>query len=180
MNEWTIAAVQMDCQLADQATNLSTVRQRLREAADQGARLVVFPECALSGYGFAARAEAAKASDTLPGVASEALAIDCAKLNVFAVVGMLERDQQGKLFNCCALVGPQGLIAGYARHERLTSQDATEHANGGARISGIQNSTVFAQTMQAFAVNGDVGSIFFNFDSKRRHAGQSRVAVSTG
>jgi predicted amidohydrolase len=115
MYEWTIAAVQMDCKLADLATNLAAVRERLRQAADQGARLIVFPECALSGYGFACRADATKAADTLPGMATEALAADCAKLNVFAVVGMLECDNAGKLFNACALVGPQGLIAGYRK-----------------------------------------------------------------
>ena len=115
MNDWTIAAVQMDCKLADLATNLATVRQRLREAADQGARLVVFPECALSGYGFASRFEANKAADSLPGTASEALAADCTQLNVFAVVGMLERDRGDKLFNACALIGPGGFIAGYRK-----------------------------------------------------------------
>ena len=80
MSEWTIAAVQMDCKLADLATNLAAVRERLRQAADLGARLIVFPECALSGYGFASRADAQKAADTLPGMATEALAADCAKL----------------------------------------------------------------------------------------------------
>ena len=40
----------MDCRLGDGPRNLEAVRGRLREAAGRGARLVVFPELALSGY----------------------------------------------------------------------------------------------------------------------------------
>jgi 5-aminopentanamidase len=115
MSEWTIAAVQMDCQLGQPAANLAAVRERLGQAAVAGARLVVFPECALSGYGFGSRAEAMASSDTLPGKATETLTSDCARLDVFAAVGMLERDDAGKLFNACALVGPKGVIAGYRK-----------------------------------------------------------------
>lgn len=115
MPEWTIAAVQMDSKLADQATNLARIRERLQKAAEQAARLIVFPECALSGYGFGSRIEARASSDTLPGAATEALAADCARLNVYAVIGLLERTADDKLFNACALVGPRGFIAGYRK-----------------------------------------------------------------
>ncbi len=115
MTEWTIAAVQMDCRLADMGANLAAVRDHLQTAAAQGARLVIFPECALSGYGFASRADALASSDTMPGPTTETLAVDCARLNTYAVVGMLERDTSGKLFNACALVGPKGFIASYRK-----------------------------------------------------------------
>src|ERR671911_1875 len=58
MSPWKIAAAQLDCRLGAVEDNLAAVRSRLAEAADTGARLVVFPECALTGYGFASRAEA--------------------------------------------------------------------------------------------------------------------------
>ena len=58
MAEWTIAAVQMDCRLADKEHNLRTVRARLNDAAARGARLVLFPECALTGYSFESKEEA--------------------------------------------------------------------------------------------------------------------------
>src|SRR5262245_43043298 len=51
MPAWTIAAVQMDFRLGAVADNRRRVCERLREAAARGARLVVFPECALTGYG---------------------------------------------------------------------------------------------------------------------------------
>ncbi len=47
-----VAAVQMNILLGDTRGNFARVLERLGEAASQGAKLVVFPECALSGYCF--------------------------------------------------------------------------------------------------------------------------------
>jgi predicted amidohydrolase len=114
MTAWNIAAVQMDCQLGKREENLAGVRARLSVAANQEARLVIFPECILSGYGFGSRAEALPHAETLPGPSTEALAADCRRLNVWTVVGLLERDGD-RLFNAAALVGPLGFIAGYRK-----------------------------------------------------------------
>jgi predicted amidohydrolase len=51
----------------------------------------------------------------LPGPATEELAADCRELGLWAVVGLLERDTAGGLFNACCLVGPHGLHAGYRK-----------------------------------------------------------------
>lgn len=114
MPVWKIAGVQMDCRFADTTANLDTIRAQLREAAGQGARLVVFPECALSGYCFASKEQAWPHAEPLPGPSTEALAADCRALGVWAVVGLLERDGDC-LFNACALVGPDGLAASYRK-----------------------------------------------------------------
>src|SRR5438093_13175974 len=112
MASWKIAAVQMDCRLGDKRGNLDTIRSRMREAAGQGARLVVFPECALTGYCFESREEAWPHAEPLPGPSTEILAKDCRALGVWAAVGMLEAvPKTGQLFNACALVGPAGLAA---------------------------------------------------------------------
>ena len=65
------------------------MRARLREAADHGARLVIFPECALPGYCFESLAEALPHAEPVPGPSTRALAADCAELGVWAVVGLL-------------------------------------------------------------------------------------------
>src|SRR5262245_48693944 len=106
MPEWTIAAVQMDCRLADTRHNLGAVRARLAEAAAGGARLVVFPECALTGYSFEGLAEALPHAEPVPGPSTETLLADCRRLGVWAVVGLLERGGKGELFNACVLLGP--------------------------------------------------------------------------
>ena len=116
MSLWKIAAVQCDSRLGDVAFNLRTVRAGLRDAARLGARLAVFPECVLTGYGFASRAEAWPFAEPAPGPSVDALAADCRELGIWAVVGMLERDDAvGGLFNACALVGPRGFVASYRK-----------------------------------------------------------------
>src|SRR5437763_16882951 len=108
MNTWTIAGVQMDCRFADPAHNLATIRAKLREAARRGARLVIFPECALPGYCFQSKVEAWEVAEPLPGPSTKALADDCRELGVWAIVGLLERDEVSrKLYNDAALVGAE-------------------------------------------------------------------------
>jgi len=114
MNSWKIAGVQIGCRLADVAYNRENIRARLHEAAGQGARLVVFPECILAGYGYDSFDEALPHAEPLPGPTTDILAADCRALNVFCVIGMLERDG-GRLFNSCALIGPDGYIARYRK-----------------------------------------------------------------
>jgi predicted amidohydrolase len=114
MSTWTIAAVQMDCRLGALPENLRRVRQLLGEAAARGARLVVFPECVLSGYCFTSKAEALPHAEPLPGPACDAIVEDCARLGVFAVIGLLELDGE-RIFNACLLAGPSGLVATYRK-----------------------------------------------------------------
>jgi 5-aminopentanamidase len=114
MANWKIAAAQIDCRLGDKAHNLEVVKAKLDEAAGQGARLVVFPECALTGYCFDSKEEAWPHAEPLPGPSSEVLAAECRQRGVWAVVGLLERSGKD-LFNACALIGPDGLAAVYRK-----------------------------------------------------------------
>lgn len=113
---WTIAGVQMDCQLGEKAANLRAIRERLNTAASQGARLIVFPECVLTGYCFESKEEAWPLGEPIPGPSTLALAEDCARLGVWAAIGMLEqRAEDAALFNACALIGPRGQIHVYRK-----------------------------------------------------------------
>lgn len=115
MASWTIAAVQMDCLFGQPEANLAAMRSRLAQAARRQARLVIFPECALTGYCYRSREEAGPYAQPLPGPATDGLARDCHDLDVFVIAGLLERGPAGELFNSCALVGPQGLVATYRK-----------------------------------------------------------------
>jgi 5-aminopentanamidase len=114
MSTIRVAAVQMEPKLGEVAANRHAILAKLREAARAGARLVVFPECALSGYGFGGRDEARECAEPIPGPSLHRLATACAELGVFAVVGLLERDDD-RLFNACALVGPAGVVGSYRK-----------------------------------------------------------------
>lgn len=114
MPVWKIAAVQMDCRLGEKNANLEQIRCGLREAGQHGARLAIFPECALTGYCFDSKEEAWPFTESLPGPACESVAEDCRALGMFAAFGLLEaRPEDGALFN--ALVGPRGLVAAYRK-----------------------------------------------------------------
>src|SRR5260370_22944206 len=117
MADWKIAAVQMDCRFADKQHNLAQVRARLVEVAGHGARLVIFPECILTGYTFESKEAAWPLAETLPGPSTEILLADCRRLGAWAVVGLLERDG-AMLFNACVLLGPEGQLASYRKVHR--------------------------------------------------------------
>lgn len=109
-----IACVQIDIALGEKETNLAAIVERLGEAAGGGAQLVVFPECALTGYCFESREEALPPAESIPGAATEGLSAACEKHDVFAIVGMIERDGDD-IYNACALVGLDGLIGKYRK-----------------------------------------------------------------
>ncbi len=115
MSNWTVAGVQMNCALGAPTANRAALIERLHRAADRGAKLVVFPECVLSGYGFSSREQARAAAEPLPGPGTDAVAAACAKLGVWAVFGLLETAAGDKLYNACALVGPTGFVVGYRK-----------------------------------------------------------------
>jgi 5-aminopentanamidase len=109
-----VAGVQMDPILADVAGNVGRCLEHLDTAAAAGAQLVVFPEAALSGYVFRSLDEAIPVAEPIPGPSTDALADACRRLNVHAVVGLLERDGED-YYNASALIGPAGLIGKYRK-----------------------------------------------------------------
>jgi predicted amidohydrolase len=116
MGPWKIAGVQMDCRFADRARNLEFIQATLVEAAEQGARLAIFPECAVTGYCFESKEEAWPHAEPIPGPSTERLAALCRRLGIWVIFGLLERQEKGQnLFNACALVGPEGTVISYRK-----------------------------------------------------------------
>lgn len=108
------AAVQMMPTWAQPDQNRAAIVDWLAQAAGLGARLVVFPECAISGYVFETRDEARQVAEPVPGPTSDALTVACADLRVTAVVGLLEAAGPD-IYNSAVIVGPQGLIHVYRK-----------------------------------------------------------------
>lgn len=109
-----VAAVQMDVELAQPQKNIARMLEFLRQAARMGAQLVVFPECALTGYCYESLDEARPYAEPIPGNHTRQLAALCRELGVHAVIGLLEQDGQ-RVFNAAALVGPSGVVASYRK-----------------------------------------------------------------
>jgi predicted amidohydrolase len=109
-----IAGVQTDVAFADVERNLDRMIERLRETTASGARLTVFPECALCGYCFSSLEEARPFAQPVPGPATERVREACAELGCYAIFGLLELDGT-RIFNAAVLVGPAGVIGTYRK-----------------------------------------------------------------
>ena len=131
-----VAVAQMDPKLGRNAENLERILALFREATVQGAKLVVFPECATSGYGFGDLAAAYAAADVIPGPATEALARACAEADAYVVVGVLERFGSAEVYNSAVLVGPEGVVGVYRKaHLPLLGVDRfTTPGDSGFRV----------------------------------------------
>lgn len=116
MAKTRIACVQMDIAIGDVEANRRNIVDRLRSAADKGAKLVIFPECALTGYCFESLEEAAPFAEPLDGLSAQTIVEACRETGVYAVVGFIEKDQSS-LYNAAMLVGPggAGVIGNYRK-----------------------------------------------------------------
>jgi predicted amidohydrolase len=114
MTKTTIACVQMDCEIGRVTQNRERIIKHLRATAERGAQLVVFPECALTGYCFESLTEAAEFAEAAEGASAQALAAACRETGAHAVVGFIERDGE-KFYNAALLVGPRGVVGTYRK-----------------------------------------------------------------
>jgi len=109
-----VAAVQMDVAILEKERNLEKILRNIQNAASAGAELIVFPECALSGYCFTSREEAAPVAETVPGPSTETIAAAAKSLGVTVVVGLLEREGDN-IYNAAAVITPGGILGTYRK-----------------------------------------------------------------
>ncbi|MCS7263537.1 MAG: carbon-nitrogen hydrolase family protein [Armatimonadetes bacterium] len=112
-----VASVQMEPKFAAVNENLEKVLSWAEEAVRQGAQLIVFPECALTGYCFESRQEAMVVAEPFDGLSVTKLVHWCYKRNRWLVIGTLERNGD-RLFNAALLLSPKG-VAGIYRKVHL-------------------------------------------------------------
>jgi nitrilase len=129
---FTAAVVQMASVPADPMATAEKAAARLREAATNGARLVVFPEALIGGYpkgasfgapigmrkpeGREAFARYHAAAIDLDGPEVACLTEACAETGVFAVVGVIERDKATLYCTVLYFDGAKGLVG---KHRKL-------------------------------------------------------------
>jgi predicted amidohydrolase len=114
MKKTKIACVQMDVTLCEVEKNLRTVIDRLHTAVANGADLVIFPECSLTGYCFESLEEAAPFAESIDGPSASAIAAACTETGAHAIVGFIEKDGPN-YYNAAMLVGPSGVVGNYRK-----------------------------------------------------------------
>jgi 5-aminopentanamidase len=120
MKPITVASVQFENRNGDNAYNLSVIDQMAGAAARQGAQVVAFHECSISGYTFArnlSREQMLEVAEFVPeGESVQQLIAIAAKHNITVLAGLFEKDKQDNLYNTYVCVNRDRLIA---RHRKL-------------------------------------------------------------
>ncbi len=121
MREIRVAAAQFEVRDADKAYNLSVIELLARKAAVQGAELVNFSECCISGYTFLknlSRAELEALAESVPsGSSTERLAGIARATGMALAAGLVEKEEDGRLYNCHVVVDAKGNFV--ARHRKI-------------------------------------------------------------
>jgi len=114
MSKTNIACAQIDCVLGDPKANREKIIATIHTAAEREAQLVIFPECALTGYAYNSLDEAVPFAEKVDGRSAEAIADVCRQTNAYAIVGFIEADDE-KFYNAAMLVGPDGVVGSYRK-----------------------------------------------------------------
>jgi predicted amidohydrolase len=132
-----VASVQMESSPADKEANFSKIEQFVAQAVAQNVRLLLFPECCLTGYWFirnlSATQLAALAEPVPDGPSTRRLARLAQQHQLTIGAGLVEAAADGAFFNTYVVALPNGTLH---RHRKL-------HAFEHPAIRGGSDFTVF-------------------------------------
>ena len=110
-----IAGVQNDIKIGDVAGNLERMEEWFKQARSNQAEIVVFPECAVTGYCFDSLEEATQYAEDIPGDATKRMQDMCIESGGYIAAGMLEHAPDGGVYNALVLVGSEGILSSYRK-----------------------------------------------------------------
>src|SRR5262245_48130672 len=112
MNTLRVAAVQFNHLPGDRVGNLAIMRPLAENAVSRGARLVVFPECCVSGYWHLRRLDreafAAAAEPVPDGLTTQTLLAWAKEFDASIGAGFIEVDAAGRFYNSYVVAMPDG------------------------------------------------------------------------
>jgi len=128
MRDIRIAAAQFEARDNDKAHNLSRIDALTKQAVSEGAQIVSFHECSISGYTFLQHLSLeqmrALAEPVPAGPSTQAL-INIAKAHDIVVMAGLVESCEGKLHNTYIVVGPDGFICLHRKLHTFIHPDLT-------------------------------------------------------
>jgi predicted amidohydrolase len=116
LKEINVALAQISCKIGDKEHNLDVMKRNIKQAKNQGANLIVFPELALTGY--VCRDILYELAEPVPkGESIRRLEEIAKKEAIHVVFGALERSEKAHatLYNTAVLLGPNGFIGKYQK-----------------------------------------------------------------
>ena len=120
MENIRISTAQFENKSGDKAYNLSMIDELAGQAAGEGAQVIAFHECSITGYTFArhlSKPQMLDISEYIPeGESIHALQGIATRHRITVLAGLFEKDRDEKIYKAYVAVGPNGLIA---RHRKL-------------------------------------------------------------
>ncbi len=118
-----VAGIVLKWVRGDKEANFRRLEPMIRQAAAEGAKIVVTTECFLDGYAIADRtiplADYRALGETIPdGAYFKKLAALAAELKIYLIAGMTEADGDER-YNAVVLIGPDGKLIGKYRKQNL-------------------------------------------------------------
>ncbi|SDF03601.1 nitrilase family protein [Chitinophaga filiformis] len=114
-----IATAQFENRSNDKAYNLSIIRSLSAQAKSQGAQVIAFHECAITGYTFARHLDRQQLTDVaefIPdGESIQALIAIAKELDIVILAGLFEKTDDGNLYKAYVCVDKTGLLAKYRK-----------------------------------------------------------------
>ena len=126
-----VASVQMESLPADKAANFQKIERFAAQAAGQGARLVLLPECCITGYWFIRNLSieqlAALAEPVPDGPSTRRLVELARRHNISVGAGLVEAAGDGVFHNTYIVALPDG---SWHRHRKIHSFEHTSIRSG--------------------------------------------------
>jgi len=120
MDKIRVAAVQLEHAAGDKEANLAKVRSFVERAAAEGAQVVIFPECCITGYWFLrklSREQLKALAEPVPdGPSCRVLKDLAAEHNIIVGAGLVEQAPGSTLYNAYCVALPDGSVR---RHRKL-------------------------------------------------------------
>ena len=114
---FTVAAVEFNPEIFEFDRNLERACAVIDEAARHGARLIVMPEAALSGYIYRDLEQFLPYMDSVPGRGTAAIEALTRAHGCYVAIGIAELDPDtGLTYNTGALIGPNGYLGKYRKN----------------------------------------------------------------
>jgi predicted amidohydrolase len=178
-----VAGLQLDIAWENPAENFRRAEPLVREAAREGARLLVLPEMFATGFSMRAEAMAAHAPATRDFLADTAVRLGVWMIGGYAAPG------EARPVNVCSVFAPDGSEAlNYRKIHPFSAAGEPEHFDAGehlhtVEIEGLRVTPLvcydlrFPELFRAAASATDLFVVIANWPSRRAHAWRTLLAA---
>ncbi|MCC5928570.1 MAG: nitrilase family protein [Cyclobacteriaceae bacterium] len=117
MNDLKVATAQFEHKSGDKEYNLDIIEKLSSMAATEGAKVIAFHECSVTGYTFARKLNSEQLlnmAEFVPSGKSTQRLIEIAqRCNITILAGLFEKNEENKVFKAYICVNEKGLVAKY-------------------------------------------------------------------